>query len=410
MEVLIRIEGNEWAKALDDVFKEKNKTAKIDGFRPGKAPKDVFIKKYGIESLYMEATEKCFDLAYEKMIKQNENIEIVARPEVSINSVDSDHIEYKFVLTLKPAIKLGKYTDLKVKKESIEVTKEEVAEALESMRTRFTENVDKEGVISNGDIAVIDFEGFKDGVLFDGGQGVDYSLKVGSNTFIPGFEDQLIGVAKGSEVEVNVTFPDDYHEESLKGAPVVFKVKVKEIKEPKLPELNEDFFLDLGMEGINSKETLEKQLEENLRARKDFEIENKYIDTLLETASKNVKVDIPDIMIKEETDRMIEQYEQQIKMQGISLEMFYQFTQSNEETLREQMKEEATKRITYRLMLEAIALEEKIEVTDEDAEKEAEVLAEKHKMTKEELLNTLGSLDMVKYDMKMRKAMEVLKQ
>ncbi len=409
-EVVIKIEGEDWKKALDKAFKKLNKEAKIDGFRPGKAPKEVYIKKYGMTSLYMEAAESCLNEAYEMMLKENGDDVIVAQPEINLSAVTDDYVEFKFNLTLKPEVKLGKYKGLDVKKDTVKVTKKEVSEAIEQMRQRYMENIDKEGKVANGDVAIIDFEGFKDGVAFDGGKGEDYSLKIGSNTFIPGFEEQIIGMEKGEEKDINLTFPEDYHAEDLKGKDVVFKVKVKEIKEQKLPELNKDFFLDLGMEGIETKEDLEKQLEENIKVRKEAEADNKYIDDLLAEVAKNTKIDIPEAMIEEEIDRILKQYEENLKMQGITLEMFYQFTNSDEQALRDQMQEEAKKRVTYRLILEEIAKEEKIEVTDEDAETEATNLATRYQMDKDEFLKLFGGLDMVKYDLKMRQALEVLKK
>ena len=409
-EVIIKIDGEEWKTAMDKAFKKLNKDAKIDGFRPGKAPKEIFIKKYGMTSIYMEAAEASLNKAYEMMLEKNGDDVIVAQPEVNVSAVTDEYVEFKFNLTLKPEVKLGKYTGLGVKKEEVKVTKEEVSEALKQMQERYIENIDKEGKVENGDIAVIDFEGFKDGVAFDGGKGEDYSLKIGSNTFIPGFEEQVIGMEKGEEKDINLSFPDDYHVDELKGQPVVFKVKVKEIKEQKLPELDKDFFEDLGMEGIDSKESLEKQLEENIKARKEAEADNKYIDDLLEKAAKNTKIDIPEVMINEEIDRIIKQYEENLKMQGITLEMFYKFTNSDEQALRDQMREEATKRVTYRLMLEEIANKENIEVTDEQAETEATTLATKYQMDKDEFLKLFGGLEMVKYDLKMRQAIEVLKK
>ena len=409
-EVIIKIEGEDWKKALDKAFKKLNKEAKIDGFRPGKAPKEVYIKKYGMTSLYMEAAESCLNEAYEMMLKENGDDVIVAQPEINLSAVTDDYVEFKFNLTLKPEVKLGKYKGLDVKKDTVKVTKKEVSEAIEQMRQRYMENIDKEGKVANGDVAIIDFEGFKDGVAFDGGKGEDYSLKIGSNTFIPGFEEQIIGMEKGEEKDINLTFPEDYHAEDLKGKDVVFKVKVKEIKEQKLPELDKDFFLDLGMEGIETKEDLEKQLEENIKVRKEAEADNKYIDDLLAEVAKNTKIDIPEAMIEEEIDRILKQYEENLKMQGITLEMFYQFTNSDEQALRDQMQEEAKNRVTYRLILEEIAKEEKIEVTDEDAETEATNLATRYQMDKDEFLKLFGGLDMVKYDLKMRQALEVLKK
>ena len=409
-EVIIKIDGEEWKTAMDKAFKKLNKDAKIDGFRPGKAPKEIFIKKYGMTSIYMEAAEASLNKAYEMMLEKNGDDVIVAQPEVNVSAVTDEYVEFKFNLTLKPEVKLGKYTGLGVKKDEVKVTKKEVSEALKQMQERYIENIDKEGKVEDGDIAVIDFEGFKDDVAFDGGKGEDYSLKIGSNTFIPGFEEQVIGMEKGEEKDINLSFPDDYHVDELKGQPVVFKVKVKEIKEQKLPELDKDFFEDLGMEGIDSKESLEKQLEENIKARKEAEADNKYIDDLLEKAAKNTKIDIPEVMINEEIDRIIKQYEENLKMQGITLEMFYKFTNSDEQALRDQMREEATKRVTYRLMLEEIANKENIEVTDEQAETEATTLATKYQMDKDEFLKLFGGLEMVKYDLKMRQAIEVLKK
>ncbi|MEG2322089.1 MAG: trigger factor [Bacilli bacterium] len=409
-EVIIKIEGEKWVDALDKAFKKLNKKANIDGFRPGKAPKDVFLKKYGMSSLYSEAAEECIDEAYSKMMIENKDIQIVSQPDLSVNAVTDDYIEYKFVLTLKPTVKLGKYTNLKVVKEIAKVTKDDVAKAILDMQQRYIENVDKEGLVAEGDIAIIDFEGIKDGIPFDGGHGEDYSLKIGSKTFIAGFEEQIIGMSIGEKKDIDVTFPEDYQADELKGEKVIFKVTVKAIKEPKLPKLDKDFFLDLGMEGITNKEELEKLLEENIKTRKDVDNENKYIDDLLLAASKNVEVEIPDVMIKEESDRILKQYEEHLQMQGISLDMFYKYTNSDEEALRQQVKEEAINRVTFRLMLEAIALKEDINVTDEEALEEANTLATKYQMEKDEFLKQFGGLEMVKYDLKMRKAIEVLKK
>lgn len=409
-EIIIKVDGKKWQDALDKAYEKANKKAKIDGFRPGKAPKEIFLKKYGKESLYNDAMNLCVDEAYDRMIEENKDLEIVAQPVLGLNSVDENGVEFKFILTLKPTVKLGKYKGLGVKKDTVKVTKKEVSESIDNMRKRYAENVPKEGKLENNDIAIIDFEGFKDGVAFDGGKGENYSLTIGSNTFIPGFEEQLIGMTKGEEKSINVTFPNDYHSEDLKGQPVVFKVKLNEIKMVKIPELDDDFFADLGLDGVNSIETLEKQVEENLTVQKEQTAENKYFDDLLEAASKNVEVDIPHAMIHEEIDRMLRQYEENLKMQGLTLEQFYQFTSSNEQALRDQMHEEAEKRVLYRLMLEEIAKTEKIEIDDKQADEEAEKLANKYQMKKDEFLKLFGGLEMIKYDLKMRGAMEILKK
>ena len=409
-EINITIEGEKWQKAIDKAYDKVSKKVKIDGFRPGKAPKDIFLKKYGKENLLVEAADSCMQDAYMDILKDNEGLEIVAQPKVEIKGVSDEKLELMFTLILKPEVKLGKYTGLGVKKEEAKVTKKEIEESIDHMRSHYAENVTKDGKVANGDIAIIDFEGFKDGVAFAGGKAENYSLTIGSNSFIPGFEEQIIGMEKGEEKELNLTFPEDYHAEELKGAPVVFKVKVNEIKEVKVPELDKDFFEDLGMEGIDSKEALEKQVEENIKTRKESELENKYLDELLEAAAKNTEVDIPDAMIEEEIDRMLKQYEENLNMQGITLEQFYKFTNSDEKALRDQMKEEASKRVKFRLMLEEIAKAEKFDMSDKDAEKEAEELASKYQMTKDEFLKQFGGLEMVKYDYKMRQAMETLKK
>ena len=360
----------------------------------------------------MEAADIAADSAYQKLLKDyaDDVKELVARPDIALTGIDDKKVTFKFTLTLRPEVKLGKYKGLDVKKDEISATAEEIEDAINHMRERYAEDVLKDGEIANGDIAVIDFEGFVDGKAFEGGKSENYSLKIGSGTFIPGFEEQLIGLKSGDKKDVKVTFPEDYHAEDLKGKEAVFKVTIHEVKEIKIPELDKDFFDDLGMEGITSKEELEAQISENILAHKEMETENKYIDDLLEAAAKEVKIEIPEAMINEELDRMVAQYGEHLKMQGISIDQFYQFTNSDEAALKEQMRPEAIKRITYRLMLEEIAKEEKLEISDDEAKEEAKKLAEKYQMKEDEFLKQFGGLDIVKYDLRMRKAMEILKK
>lgn len=409
LEVTIKIEGQAWEDALDTAFEEANKKVKIDGFRAGKAPKDMFIKKYGKESLFLDAADVVLQSAYTKMLEENKDAEIVAQPEVNLKSIDEKGVEFNFTLTLKPEVKLGKYKKLGVKKEEVTVTKEELEKAVNETLSKYAENVTKEGPVVDGDIAIIDFEGFKDSVAFDGGKGENYSLTIGSNTFIPGFEEQIIGMKVGETKDINVSFPEEYHAEDLKGQPVVFKVTVNEIKGTVIPELTKEFFEDLGMEGINSKETLEEELSKNIKAHKEQHAEDHFIDSLLDEAIKNMEVEVPEAMSNEELDRMIKQYTENLKMQGITLEQFYQFTNSDETALKDQMRDEAIKRVKSRLLLEAIHKAEKVSVTEEEVEKEADSLATKYNMKKEEFLNLFGGLEMVKYDLEMRKAIEILK-
>ncbi len=410
-EIEIKVEGKEWKEALDKAFKEANKKAKIDGFRPGHAPKEVFIKKYGEQALYMDAAEAVVDGAYEKMLKENEKDleDLVARPDVQVKDINGEGVIFNFVLTMRPEVKLGDYKKINVKREKAKVTAEEIEDTIENIRHRYAEDVLKDGEIKDGDVAVIDFEGFVDGVAFEGGKGENYSLKIGSGTFIPGFEEQLIGLKSGDEKDVEVTFPEDYHAEDLKGKKATFKVKVHEVKEVKVPELDKDFFEDLGMEGVDTKEKLEAKISESILTNKESELENKYIDELLEAAAKDTEVDIPEVMIDDELERMIREYDSHLRSQGITLEQFYKFTNSDEEALKSQMRPEAARRVKHRLMLEEIAKQEKIEISDEEANKEAERLAENYQIKKEEFLQMFGGLDLVKYDLKMRKAIDVLK-
>ncbi len=409
-EINVKIDGKQWKDALEKAFDKANKKAKIDGFRPGKAPKDVFMKKYGVESLFMDAGDLVLESAYKKAFEGKDSLELVAQPDIALKSVDENGIEFVFTVTTKPEVKLGKYKGLKVKRQEVKVTKEEIDQTISEMRNRYAENIVKEEeVVAEGDIAVIDFEGFKDGVAFEGGKGENYDLTIGSHTFIPGFEEQLIGMKKGETKDINVSFPEDYHAEDLKGAPVVFKVTIKEVKAISIPDLDKDFFADLGMTDLETEADLRKQVEETIKLRKETDADNKYIDDLLAEAAKTVEIDIPETMIHEEAHRMVHQYEEHLQMQGITLEQFFKFTNSNEEALMDQMHDEAKNRVTYRLMLEEIVKVEKLSVSEEEAEKEATTLAEKYQMTKDEFLKSFGGLEMIKYDLTMRSAINLLK-
>ena len=408
-EIVIKIDGDAWKEALDKAFNEKKKDAKVDGFRKGKVPKNIYIKKYGIESLFIPAADLVLQDAYTKAMEESKLLPVV-QPDVNLKDINEDCVEFTFKIVTKPEVNVKKYKGLKITPEKVEVTKEEIEHELSHVLERYTELVTKDGKVENGDIAVIDFEGFKDGVAFEGGKGENYSLEIGSNTFIPGFEDQVIGMKAGDERDINVTFPEDYQAQDLAGAPVVFKVKVNEVKTKEARELDADFFEDLGMEGIDSEDKLKAEIKESIKAQKEMDAENKYVDSLLEGVSKNVEVDIPEEMVNEEVDRLMGRFAEQMKMQGISLDLYYQFTGSNEEQLRSQMEKEAFNNVLYRLMIEEIQQIEKIVVSDEDAEKEAEELAKKYQMDKEDFLNQFGGLEMVKYDLEVRKVIELLKE
>lgn len=410
LEITVKIEGKEWEDALEKSFQKNVKNAKIPGFRPGKAPRDLYEKKYGKESLYPDAADIVLQTAYMKALTENKVVPIV-QPKVDLKSLDEKGVEFVFTIITKPEVKIKKYKGLGVKKDKVEVTDHEVEHEIEHILERFAElKVKESGVVEEGNTVVIDFEGFKDGVAFEGGKADNYSLEIGSHTFIPGFEEQLVGAKQGEEKEIKVTFPEDYHAEDLKGKEVTFKVKINEVKEKVNRELDQDFFEDLGMEGVNDEESLKKEVREIIKARKETDAENKYVDDLLEAIGKNTEVDIPDELVDEETDRLLHSFEEKIKMQGISLELYYQFTKSSEADLKKLLEKEAYEHVLYRLMLEEIMELEKIEVSLEEAEKEAEELAKKYGMEKDEFLKQFGSIDMIKYDLEMRKLIDFLKE
>lgn len=409
-EIIIKIEGESWEKALDKAFSEEVKKVNVDGFRKGKVPRDIFEKRYGKERLYIPAVDYVIEEAYIKALEESKLIPVV-QPKLEIKSVDESGVEIAFIITTKPEVNIKKYKGLNIKPEKVKVTKEEIEHEIHHILERYSElKVKEEGSVEEGNVAIIDFEGFKDGVAFEGGKGENYELEIGSHTFIPGFEEQLVGMKVNEEKEIEVTFPEEYPSSELKGAKATFKVKVNEIKEKVERDFDEELFEDLGMEGVNSKETLEKELEANIKAHKEVDSENKYVDNLLEAVGKNTEVDIPEEMVEEEVDRLLHRFEEQIKMQGISLELYYQFTNTKEEDLRNQLEKEAYSHVLYRLMLEEIAKLEKIEITDEEAEKEADNLSNKYKMEKEEFLKMFGGLDMIKYDLEMRRVIDLLKE
>ena len=411
LELTVKIEGQEWTEALDKSFNKNVKNVSISGFRKGKCPRDVYEKKYGKESLYIDAAESLLQDAFRKVMEENKDVIPVVQPRVDIKSMDENGVEFLFTIITAPEVKIKKYKGLKVTREEVEVTQEEIDHEISHLLERYTELVTKEdGALEEKDIADIDFEGFKDGVAFEGGKGENYSLEIGSHTFIPGFEEQLVGMKTGEEKEIEVTFPEDYMSEELKGQKATFKVKLHEIKTKEQRELDKEFFEDLGMEGVDSRETLEEEIKKDLTAHKDMEAENNYIESLLETVGKEVEVDIPEEMVEDEIDNMLHKFEEQLKMQGISLAMYYQFTNSDEKQLRDQMEKDAYQHVLYRLMLEEIVKLEKIEITDEEIETEIKETAKKYQMTEEEFEKALGGKEMMKYDLEMRKVIEILKE
>ncbi len=407
-EVNFKLEGKEWVELQDKAFEKLNKKANIDGFRPGKAPRDIFEKKYGKQEIILEAADEATNKEYKRLLGENKITPII-EPKVELIKCDSDTLEVKFTFITDPEVTLGEYTNLKVKKEKAKVTKEEVDNSIKELLNEYAEVVVKEGNVESGDIAIIDFAGYKDGVAFEGGTSENYSLTIGSNTFIPGFEDAVIGMAKGEEKDIELTFPEDYMQEDLKGQKVVFKVKVNEIKTRKIPELNKEFFEDLNMEGITDKESLEKDIKEELTHRKEHELEHAYEDACLDKAANNMKIEILPELIDDEAHQMYHEFMDRMKRQGITEELYLKYTNSKEEDLIEKMKDEAKKRIQYRYLLREIIKKENIKITDKEAKEKIKEIAKQYNVTEEEILKEVGTLEAMKMDLAFQKAVELVK-
>ncbi len=400
--------GEVWTKAIGSAYDKIKKDVTVDGFRKGMVPFEMFVSKNGVEPLYNDAIDILLTTEYKKVFDELKEIPVV-QPSIDIKNISKDAISIEYTFISSPEVKLGAYKNLGIKKETAKVTAKEVKEEIEKLQAKYAEiQVKETGKVENGNTVVIDFEGFLNGKPFEGGKAENYPLEIGSHTFIPGFEEGLIGMSTGEEKDLNLTFPENYTEE-LKGKDVTFKVKVNIIKEKVLPEINEDFFKDLGYDDVKTKEELEAKIKEQIKTRKETDIENKYIDECLEAATSNMKVEINPEIIDDEIHRMIDQMSEQLKMNGITLEQYMQFTGMTHEDLRKQYEEMATKRVKERFLLENVAKVEKIEVSDKDAEAKALEMAKNYGMTKEDLLKEFGGLDMVKYDMKMRAAINIVK-
>ena len=404
----IKIEGKDWTKALDKSFTKANNNTTVEGFRKGKCPKDVFIKKFGIESLYMDAVDFVIDEAYHKCLDDNK-LEPVCEPKVDIKTVSEKEVVFNFTVIEKPEVKLGKYTKLGLKKEKVEVTEEEIDNEVKALQDKFADVIEVEdGKVEKGNTAVIDFEGKVDGEVLEGGTGKDYPLEIGSNTFIPGFEDGLIGMSIGEEKVLNLKFPENYVED-LKNKDVEFKVTLKGIKKRVLPELNEDFYKDLGYDDVKTEEELRKHVKEHLLEHKNAHAEDHYIDELIKKAVENMEVELNPEIIDAEVNRMINQYREQLQMQGLSLEQYLSFTKGTLDDLKNMMKPQAEERVKTRYLLEEIVKKENLEVTHDEIHAEADKMAEMYNASADDIFNMIGGEEALEYDLKMRKAVDFLK-
>ena len=400
------VKGKELVELQDEAFEKVNKKAKIDGFRPGKAPRSAYEKKYGKQDILFEAADMAIKKEYERLLTK-EKVMPVIEPKVDLVKCDDNELEVKFIFVLEPKVELGKYTNLGVKKEKVKVTKEEIDHRIHHLLEDYAEMIVKDGKVENGDTAIIDFKGLKDGVAFDGGTAENYSLTIGSNTFIPGFEDALIGMSKGEEKDIDLTFPEDYMAEELKGQKVVFKVKVNEIKTRVVPKLDKDFFDDLGMEGVTNKEELEHEVKHEIEHQKEHEMEHVYEEKCLEAASENMKVEICDELIDDEVEHMYNEFMQRMAMQGVSEEMYFQYTKAKKEDITSQMKEDALKRLKYRYLLKEIINVEKIKVTDKEAKARVKEMASMYQVDEDTILKDV-SLENIKFDLMYTKALEIV--
>ena len=407
-QVNYKVAGEEWTEAKDRAFAKLSKKVKIDGFREGKVPRNVFEKKFGTGDIISEAMEEKIQEKYAKTIMEDKLVPVV-EPKLEIVKADDEGFEVNMTFILDPEVKLGKYKELKVKKDKVTVTKEEVEHEVGHILERYAELVSKDGAVEVGDTAVIDFKGFKDNEAFDGGTAEGYSLEIGSHSFIPGFEEGVVGMKKGESKDINLTFPEDYMAKDLAGQEVVFNVTVHDIKKRVIPEMDEEFFKDLDMEGVSNKEELEKVIEEEITVQKEYQVENKFVEDLLAKASDNMTIELDEELIDAETDRMYKEFVQRLSMQGVNEELYYAYSGAKKEDILNDMKKEAEIRLKYRYLLEAIAKEEKIEVSDEEAHHELHHMCEHYHMTEEDLMKEIGSLEVVKYDVRMKKALEVLK-
>lgn len=405
--VTITLEGKDWTSILDNTFKKKNSEVTISGFRKGKAPKDVYMKKFGIESLYMDSIDEALRVAYERALTENELVP-ACEPKADVKTIDEKHVELEFTIITKPEVKISSYKKLGVKKDEAKVSKEDIEAEIKNLQSRFAEIIVKEdGVVQNGDIAVIDFEGFVDGEAFEGGKGSEYPLEIGSNTFIPGFESQLIGVKTGESKDVNVKFPEDYVE-NLKGKDAVFKVTVKEVRARVLPEMNEEFFKDLGYDDVKTESELKDKIKEHLMEHKKEEVENKYIDELIKAGIDKMTVEINEEIIDEEVHRMMHDLEQRMSMQGITLDQYFAFTGTTHEDFHKQAEPEAINRIKSRYLLDEIIEKEKLEATEDEVMEHAKEQASKYQCDVNEIIEMYGGMEVVKYDLLIHKAIKVL--
>jgi len=406
----IEVDAAQVDAALDQAFKKVVKKVNVPGFRKGKIPRKMFEARFGVESLYQDALDILLPAAYGQAVRETE-IEPVDRPEVDVEQMErGKNLIFKATVTVKPEVKLGDYKNLTIEPKEFTVTDEQVDEELKRMQERHAELVVvEEGTAQNGDMTQIDFEGFQDGVAFEGGKAENYSLELGSGTFIPGFEEQIVGMAIGEEKDITLTFPEEYHSPNLAGKEALFKVKLNGIKRKNLPALDDEFAKDVSeFDTLDElKADTKKKLEERAANEKDTYVR----EQLLLKASENAEIDIPGVMIEQELDQMVNEFGQRLRMQGMDIELYYQFSGMDESQLRDQLRPDATTRVRSALTMEAIAKAENIQVTEDDITEELNKLASMYGRPADELRKIFTSQDGLaglRQDIQARKTIDLL--
>ena len=403
----IEASADELEKALQNAYlKNKNKIS-IPGFRKGKVPRQMIEKMYGPAIFYEDAANEIIPEAYEKAVEECGE-DIVSSPEIDVTQIEKGKpFIFTALVALKPEIKLGKYKGVKVDKADVTVTDEEVDAEINKERENNARNIEvTDRAVKDGDMTVLDFEGFVDGVAFDGGKGENYPLTIGSGAFIPGFEAQLVGAEIGKEVDVNVTFPEDYQAEELKGKAATFQCTVKEIKEQELPELDDEFASE-----VSEFETLAEykaDVKTKLTEKKEKEAKDAKEAAVIEAIVNDSEMEIPEAMLKTQQKQMVDEFAQRIQMQGLSIDQYFQFTGTTYDKMIEQVKPQAEKRIKSRLVLEAVVKAENIAASDEDYEEELKTMAEAYQMEVDKVKELLPekSVAQIKEDIAVRKAAE----
>lgn len=403
----IEVSAAEFEKALEDAFlKNKNKIS-VPGFRKGKVPRQMVEKMYGPEIFYEDAANALIPDAYSKALDECEE-DIVSSPEIDVTQIEKGKsFIFTATVALKPEVKLGKYKGVKVETTEVTVTDEEVDAKIEKERENNARTIEvTDRPVKDGDMTVLDFEGFVDGVAFDGGKGENYPLTIGSGAFIPGFEEQLVGAEIGKEVEVNVTFPEDYQAEELKGKAAVFKCTIKEIKEKELPALDDEFASEVSE--FDTLEEYKRDVKETLTIEKEKAAREAKEAAVIDAIIADSEMDIPEAMVTTQQKQMIDEFAQRMQMQGLSMEQYFQFTGATLDKMMEQVKPQAETRIKSRLVLEAVAAKEGIEATEEDYEEEIKTMAEVYQMEPDKIKEMLPekSVKGIKEDIAVKKAAE----